>query len=78
MRSMHPLPCSDHLCKTATRIMGVFMWSLCESGTCIVVFNLIVAIFLSLRIEAILVGIALVLLGLEIIFSIAAIFTFKR
>jgi len=31
-----------------------------------------------LRIEAILVGIALVLLGLEIIFSIAAIFTFKR
>jgi len=43
-----------------------------------VVFNLIIAIFLSLRIEAILVGIALVLLGLEIIFSIAAIFTFKR
>lgn len=31
-----------------------------------------------LRVEAILVGIALVLLGLEIIFSIAAIFTFKR
>lgn len=31
-----------------------------------------------LRIEAILVGIALVFLGLEIIFSIAAIFTFKR
>lgn len=31
-----------------------------------------------LRIEAILVGIALVFLGLEMIFSIAAIFTFKR
>ncbi|KAJ7356247.1 hypothetical protein OS493_026002 [Desmophyllum pertusum] len=31
-----------------------------------------------LRIEAILVGIALVFLGLEIIFSIAAIFTFQR
>lgn len=31
-----------------------------------------------LRIEAVLVSIALVLLGLEMIFSIAAVFTFKR
>ena len=33
---------------------------------------------LSLRIEVVLVGIALAFLGFEIIFSIAAIFTFKR